>query len=284
MRLCIATIMLWILGTHTVSAQNTLALRQYKSTDPAQLVLPPNTTMNTLSDDASRQSGIDIAVVLSCAAQSDCVHTWELSGTFTSLEATQAAVVQAVKSSDQKPPHAIRLNSDGGHTGGAMWLAKYVQNNKINVTVGDTDTCLSACVYVLTAGHKRRIDPWALVGVHQHNASRPRFGKCVQPITDASSPLLPVAGPQCLFDGPTSVQHMDEASDHIQQSAAQWLRLMMLNDVHPALLFYALSTNHQFSERASTMRVLNQTCAQALNLDNTKAKTPDLNTVVAQCD
>ena len=167
--------LLLLLAAVSAHAQDTLAMRQHASTDRNQLVLPANTTMSKMSDAASRAQGISIDVVLSCAPSQECHYTWELSGTFISLEQAQAVVAAASKESTSTTPHLLRLNSDGGHTGAAMWLAKYVHDNKINTAVNNAATCLSACVYVLTAGTQRQIEPWALVGVHQHNEETGSF-------------------------------------------------------------------------------------------------------------
>jgi len=62
---------------------------------------------------------------------------------------------EAIKQLRIKKPTAIILNSNGGDISGALQLAKYIHDNRINTWVPQNSICASGCALIFLAGEKR---------------------------------------------------------------------------------------------------------------------------------
>ena len=62
---------------------------------------------------------------------------------------------EAIKQLKVNRPKAIILNSNGGDMSGALQLAKYIHDNRINTWVPQNSICASGCALIFLAGEKR---------------------------------------------------------------------------------------------------------------------------------
>ena len=62
---------------------------------------------------------------------------------------------EAIKQLKLNRPKAIILNSNGGDISGALQLAKYIHDNRINTWVPQNSICASGCALIFLAGEKR---------------------------------------------------------------------------------------------------------------------------------
>jgi len=62
---------------------------------------------------------------------------------------------EAIKQLKVNRPKAIILNSNGGDISGALQLAKYIHDNRINTWVPQNSICASGCALIFLAGEKR---------------------------------------------------------------------------------------------------------------------------------
>jgi hypothetical protein len=161
------------------------------------------------------------------------------------------------------------LDSAGGKAGAGLGLAEWVAMKEWDTQVEDGGTCLSACVYALSAGRIRTVGAWALVGVHQLNIT--------QKYVETSHGLPEKESVDERLD------RLDLEAQAIQSLDRRWLLGLVRANVSPILMVYALGAVS--SRKESFMFLVNSTCARALNLDNRfnePAKT--LNEVALRCE
>lgn len=232
------------------------------SASPDELVLPARAPLNPYFSTAA--TGPFHIVVEPCPS-SGCSsgRVWDIAGAFESLERAKQAWATAL---EQGAPGRLRLDSDGGNTEVGLYLAKQVWVHQLDVEVPSGSACVSACVYVLTAGRQRTVGPWAMVGVHQQNNTKgwvaQQQGLSVNDV-DASA----LAASPAVFNLGTVVTRIDQATAGDQEMDGFWAYLMVTRDVSP-LLLYKASLNTQTLAR-SHMGMVTQTCAILFNLDNT---------------
>lgn len=66
------------------------------------------------------------------------------------------------------PADIVVLHSPGGSVSDALEVGRALRASGKETELRDTDVCLSACPYILSAGVERRVAEGGRVGVHQH--------------------------------------------------------------------------------------------------------------------
>lgn len=256
--------------------------RQAHSLSITELTFPETGTITPYYSQAAQAPELSIEVVDDCPANDQtCLATWRVSGTFTTAAKTKAVVEQALETMGDRDIGRIVLDSQGGGVEAAMWLATVVELAGIDTEVDDDGTCMSACVYVLGAGKRRSIGKWAVVAVHQQNASE----SLVPPPVLAKGETEIKRHIQALPDVPatTFVARMDLTADLIQKSMGWWVAQTVRTGVSPILVSYASTAS--FPVTGGTILPLPHSCLVALRLDNQTQPGPwDLHDIHDKCE
>ena len=91
-----------------------------------------------------------------------------------------------------KKPKQIILDSYGGDTQSARYLAQYIHNNNISTYVSEVAVCKSACVILFLAGKKRLCE--GELGVHQGYLPKDEENEKVRFVFDLSNLNVTDAG------------------------------------------------------------------------------------------
>lgn len=262
-----------------------LQWRKERSLSSTELVVPVSENADRYYSKASQERTLSIRVEEPCpemAQSPECKPVWRVSGTFTTTNDLKAQVAKALTEGHLQVPRKVILDSQGGGVEPAMWLATSLERDRVDTEVEDRGTCVSSCVYVLSAGVNRKVGKWALVAVHQQNSS---FGLVPESIrsqgSDAISSFL--EGHTGTLTIPEVVARIDYVTHHIQQSLGAWLALMVRTGVSPVLAAYASVTPNPIRDGA--LLSLSHSCMRALRLDNQGATTPwSREEVVLNCE
>jgi hypothetical protein len=252
-----------------------LALRQAQSVNPTML----NLTLAKLHPLQSPQAlAATASMVVEACEPTPCRPVWRLSGNFTSQSIQEFNRALALYT---QPPRLIVLDSTGGNVASALSLARYIQEKGIDTSVEDAGTCLSACVYVLSAGKHRTLGKWSLVGVHQQNNTLYTVPGDIQATgQDAITAHLDA---QAQVSHADMINRIDQATNDVLRVNGEWLMLLVRSGVSPVLMAYASKGRHTVLN--SNMVLIHHACAQALRLDTQASETPwQLDDILAQCE
>lgn len=145
-----------------------------------------------------------------------------------------------------------------------MWLAMVVEMAQVDTEVDDDGACVSACVYVLSAGHRRTVGKWAVVAVHQQNTTSSLIPEPIRAQGEPGIRRHLQAQPD--VPAPMALARMDYASDLIQRSTGWWVAQTLRTGVSPMIVTYA--TMAAFPVSGGTILPLTHSCMVALGLDN----------------
>lgn len=261
---------------HPAQAKD-LEWRKQRSLSATELVVPADEDPDGYYSEASTARTVSIRIEEACPVDSgggsdpECRPVWRLSGTFTTTNALKAQVAQALTESGLRVPRKIILDSQGGGVEPAMWLASSIEQDGVDTEVEDGGTCVSSCVYVLSAGVNRKVGKWALVAVHQQNSSlgfvpesiRSQGSEAVSSFLEDNATTLTI---------PEVVARIDYVTHHIQHSLGAWVSLMVRTGVSPVLAAYASVTPNPIRDGA--LLSLSHSCMRALRLDNQADTSP----------
>ena len=255
-----AVLMGWMLAGFCSASD--LSWLKAHSASPDELVLPDHAPLNPYFSPAATGP---FRITVEPCAPSDCSsgRVWDVSGAFESLAVAKQAWASAL---EQGVPHRLLLDSDGGKTEVGLYLAKQVWLHQLDVEVPNGSACVSACVYVLTAGRQRTVQPWAMVGVHQQNNTKGWVAQ-QQGLSVNDVGASAVAASPAVFNLGTVVTRIDQATAGDQEMDGFWAYLMVTRDVSPLLLYKASMNTQTLAQ--SKMGMVTQTCAIIFNLDNT---------------
>lgn len=241
-----------------------MAWRQQLSTSAQELVLPLGTGLDALQSERAKTSGTTIEVVPCTPAP--CRPEWRLSGSLTVTSLSQAFEA-AHEASNGEPPARLVLDSRGGSALAGLDLAQVVLEWGVDTVVEDEGTCLSACVFVLSAGRTRTIGKWALVGVHQLNTTRTKLPEAV-----AADDYLAGEAGQAAITQADALGLVDQGTREVQRHTGRWITYLLDAGVSPAIVSYASLADQ--SVRTSHMFVVRHSCARALRLDGQVGEAP----------
>lgn len=248
----------------SVWAQDHMVLRKQVSAHPGELVLPIGTELDALQSARAQTSGTTIEVVPCTPVP--CRPEWRLHGSLTVTSLSQAFRA-ANEASGGLPPARIVLDSRGGSALAGLDLAQVVLDWGVDTAVEDNGTCLSACVYILSAGRNRTIGKWALVGVHQLNTTRTKLpdAMAADDYLASEAGLTPMSQAEAL-------NLVDQGTREVQRHTGRWITYLLDAGVSPAIVSYASMADQTI--RHSHMYVLRYRCARALRLDAQVDDTP----------
>lgn len=238
------------------------------SGEKSMLVLPPGALLDPyLSPAATGAFTIDthcIQIQPGCGSNG-ISSQWHVSGKIPAWKEVKKAWDQALLTST---PTGLVLDSEGGNVAGGIFLMAQALKNNLRVEVPNGASCVSACVYVLTAGATRTVGPWALVGVHQQNHTKYMTPQDLIGLSSSQSAEQVGVGSRL----EQQIAMIDEVSTSNQVADGYWVKVMVLRQVSPLLLMYTASAPQTY--HVSSLRQLKQPCVQALGLDNSNPDVP----------
>lgn len=136
-----------------------LVFRSVEQVDGRQILSPVRKYSNP-SDVAPRRNGSEPAM------QAEEVRVI-LAGPITRADVDSAAVMaKLLKSGAQKlAGNTVWFSSDGGDVDAGMELGRLLRELGVHTRVGDTDRCLSSCVFAFMGGERRRVA--GQLGIHR---------------------------------------------------------------------------------------------------------------------
>lgn len=252
-------------------SEELIAYRKSHSISPNELVVEGDSA--PYYSRQATEEGLSVKVDVGfdgCQAPIRCARpSWSLSGTFTTVEQWEEVKAHALRMSGQKPPKEVVLDSIGGNVQTALMVADYILSVGSDTIVQDVGSCVSACVYVLSAGIYRTIGPWAFIAVHQQNVSKGRFSNLPAKAAAMKKYLDSPDGDRP-FPLRDVIKVIDEDTSGVQRVDGQLVYIFLLSGVSPALL--RLATDAEHTATFSSMKVIAHSCALALQLDNSQMK------------
>lgn len=239
--------------------------RQGQSLSKTELTFPSEGELTPYYSQAAQAPGMSVDVLTDCHdGEPGCEPTWRLSGTFTTAPALKALMEDTLEGVKGNDVRRLILDSQGGGVEAAMWLATIVEMAGMDTEVDDDGTCVSACVYVLSAGRNRTVGKWAVVAVHQQNTTSSLVPESIR--AQGGQEIERHLQGQPSWPAAIAAHRMDLSADLIQRSTGWWVAQTLRTGVSPMLVSYATTAPFPFT--GGTILPLTHSCMAAMRLDN----------------